>query len=258
LVEDESPLPAYPKLAKPPIREAIIEVRVRLGRRFEPAAFTRDEQIISEFSEVKKGKYQLLPFFEADGEGSISQASEPEEAHGFRLSSRDKRRILNLMGDQLSHHRLYLDETYEGWDRLKEAFERIWGIYRRTIQPAYVTGVRLRYINSMDFDLPIEMNDLTSAPPGMPQDFKDALVTGFLQKVAFNLPEAGQWAQVTQSTELGPERAQFALVLDISCAAALNLKVDDPGFWEAIEGLRREKNRLFFSWISPTMLERLK
>ncbi|RPH67390.1 MAG: TIGR04255 family protein [Burkholderiales bacterium] len=242
-------------LARPPIREAIIEIRS------EPCDLSR----VTAFRDAIAADFpRSQPFRLASAALRI-----PEERRGrpdldaaasqigWRCESADGREVALIRTDGFS---VATVGGYPGWEAFSERYLSLYADYRRCVAPLELERVGVRYVNeirlpiSPSFDFDDYLTAAPRAPAGFPQAFFD-----FLMQMTLPSGVDGTTVNVTQATDsAGRSEAELPLIIDIDvgtrrpCAA-------DPELAEqlahALAQMRDIKNRVFFGLITEELAE---
>jgi uncharacterized protein (TIGR04255 family) len=239
-------------LARPPIREAIIEINS------EPREFSRitefKDQVADRFPRCKPFRLSsvsfALPDHSGDGEGGSRQI-------GWRCESEDGSEVLLLRTDGFAIARL---AEYPGWDGFLARFSALWDPYQACVQPAEINRVSLRYVN--DLRLPIRgavdfsgyLTTLPRVPPGLP-----AACSDFLMQLTIPSGTDGVSVNVTQASDAnGRTDTELPVVIDIDVYSD-RLHDSDPRLSERLAGalteMREIKNRVFFGLITDRLAD---
>ncbi|RJQ20826.1 MAG: TIGR04255 family protein [Nitrospiraceae bacterium] len=240
----------YPILSKAPITEAVIDIRVKIREDL------RLEQIDSIYNAVsgqypdKKERYKWEGKLEFK-KGSPLLSNAAEAIDGYMFYSANQKQILQTRLDGFTFSRL---KPYETWESFRDEAHRLWQLYRDIVSPE-ITRVALRYINKMDFPLPVSDFGvyLTAAPivpKGLPQG-----VSSFLTRTVIHEPEIDAAAIITQSLEQVVNPGILPIIVDIDAFRQKSEGISEEDAWETFERLRHFKNRIFFNSITEKAKE---
>ena len=205
-------LKTYPTLSKPPIKEALIDIRVKLSSGFNVYHLnTLDGQIRDTYptkqeQTLSQVKFELRP----SAESSQSIITKPS---GFRYFSQNKDKIFQARLDGFTLNKL---SQYTTWEELRDEAKRLWLLYKAVASPEVITRVALRYINNLNIPAPIrDFGDYLAAPPVMPEDLPQGL-NSFLIRMNVHVPDFEGNAIITQALEPIPSEAtRIQVILDI-------------------------------------------
>ena len=249
-----------PNYDKPPITEAIIDLRVmpRPGASaLELAPLLRDS---SEEFPIR----QELPDYEAlqlpdDMRRAMGMPATPVLG-GFRYESESHQRVVQLRRDGFVFSFAGTPESlYPGWDSFSNESRSIWNEYQSAWKPQGVRRIALRYVNQ--FPLDSVKNSfptiLQSANPPRPQNMPQNMVlSGYTSQISLQYPDSGASAVINRA--LIPLRGIPNFVLDIDIFQdGLNIDASSEELWQRLERLREQKNDLFRAFITDDVEETL-
>lgn len=240
------------KLDKAPIREALIDFRVRFEKNPTRSQFEDIyEQIKSEYPKVDDIHNDSIEIKIGDGKSPIQ--SFEHSFCGFRCQSADGKFVVQLKNNGFTVSRL---APYHTWDELRSEAFRLWMIFIRTTQPKSVTRVAVRYINRIMVSLEDDVVDLddfflfgVKAPDELPQTYLSSLCQ---LKLADS--ESGAVANVNLTTQK-IEEGVLPVIFDIDVFLGGTHSPESEEQWKMLESLRELKNRIFFHSITQSTLE---
>ena len=236
----------HPHLAKAPIREALIDFRVRLA----PGSLQDTLRTLAE--ELKAHYPNVGPISQYQGqiqigdEGPVAIQKGPQLL-GYRLESEDGLHVAQIRIDGFTFSRL---APYESWDRMVDHAWVVWERYMGATHPLGIERIATRFINRIPLEASGQLDDVFSVPPRVPGGTIDALL--FRYQLA---PREGVTGIVTLATE---DSAEPSMVLDIDCFVRRSLPSDEDTLRRHLPQLRDAKNRIFFGSLTPAALERFK
>src|ERR1035437_6144070 len=134
-----------------PIREALIDIRVRLPEGTGMETLDRIfSKIQTEYPE-KKERRRWEQLFDLSG----TPASPKESLDGYICKSADGRQIAQIRLDGFTFNRL---PEYENWENLQREAERLWKIYSEIAGPESIMRIALRYINAINLPLSADLD----------------------------------------------------------------------------------------------------
>ena len=177
---------------------------------------------------------------------------------GYLFESSDKLQIVQFRLDGFTFSRL---RPYQTWESLRDEAQRLWGIYKESVNPIGASRLAVRYINQLDVALPANANEYFTKPPQTSSDASSG-IESFFSRMVVNHPE-GISSIVIQAFEKPENSVTTRLLLDIDVFKLTTLKIDDRKtweieerkIWEAFELLRQIKNKIFFSSITSKTKE---
>jgi len=233
-------------LKKAPIREAIIDLKVSPSidvESLEPLA-----EVLKESFPQQEIMQQSTFGFEVSST-AMRTSRTAGRIQGRRLTSKDGKHSVQFRVDGFTFSRL---PQYQTWETLRGHAEPLWQKYVQHSKPEDITRAAVRYINVMDFPIPIaDLRDYLSAPPSLPASLPQEL-GGFFSRVTVVHREINAAAFVTQALEssLG-NNVQVILDIDVFREAKnAEWKASDHGVWGELEKMRTFKNQIFFESIT--------
>ena len=240
-------------LARAPIVEAVIDVRVRTAPDLRVEVFEDLGELAADYP-----KRDELTQFEM---GFTKLPGKPPDAHqvdrgkiGFRHVSEDGKFIAQLRKDGFTFSRL---APYTRWEEIFAEASRLYRHYLQTAAAEEVHRIAVRYINRLP--LPEgDVNDFSpflTAPPPFPHEVP-AVMTGFLTQVQVQEPDSLIQATVTQTIQRGEVTPGFVpVILDLDVFEVGAFPLEPDRLLSRFEALRMAKNRLFFSSITERTAE---
>ena len=237
-------------LAKAPIVEALIDLRVQLPVPFD---VTRLNAIHEKTVERYPTKAMIRKFAGQIHltEQGASQKINMDEPYGNRYTSSDGVFVFQARTDGFTLSRL---KPYSDWDDLYSEAKRLWAIYAEVAGVELVTRVAVRYINRMEIPFPIsDFAEYLASPPIIPAALPQTL-SSFLMRFVMHDELNGISAIVTQALEESPSPI-VPIVLDIDVFKEGSYEGKSDECWTVLSTLRDFKNRVFFSSITDKTLE---
>lgn len=236
----------HPHLVNAPIREALIDFRVRLAPDSSPESLLAlTEELRAEYPNASP-IHQFQGAIQFSGEGPVSVQG-PPQLLGYRLESSDGRNVAQIRIDGFTFSRL---EPYESWDRMVEDAWVVWKMYLERSSPLGIERIATRFINRIVLPPSGQLAEVFSVPPEVPDGRIDSLL--FRYQLA---PTNGVTAIVSLATEEG---ADPSMILDIDCFVRRSLPTDEDGLHRQLRKLRDAKNRIFFRSLTTEAIERYK
>ena len=236
----------HPHLVNAPIREALIDFRVRLPSDFSSQTLLAlTQELYTKYPKVSpiqqfQGEIQL------SDEGPVS-VQKPPQLLGYRLESTDTLNVAQVRIDGFTFSRL---EPYESWDRMVEDGWIVWRKYLERASPLGVERIATRFINRIILPPSGQLAEVLSVPPVVPDGRIDSLLFRYQL-----VPANGVTAIVSLATEDGPDPS---VILDIDCFVRKSFPTDEEVLQRQLHMVRDAKNRIFFSSLTPEAIERFK
>ena len=242
-------------LARPPIREAIIEVKSELCE-FGNVNRFRD-RIASQFPICKPFRMASMAYQIPEGTHGADADESSIHQIGWRCESADGREVALVRTDGFSVARL---AGYPGWEGFVDRFLSLWTEYQSCVAPVEINRVGLRYINDVrlpiteSFDVDQYLTTAPKTPAGLPQAFVDFLVQmtipGGTDRTLVN---------VTQATDSNARtETELPVIIDIDVCSD-RIYPAEPGLASRVattlSDMRHIKNRVFFGLITETLAE---
>ena len=236
----------HPHLVNAPIREALIDFRVRLPPASSPETLLAlTDELRAEYPKVGP-IHQFQGAIQLSGDGPVTVQKGPQLL-GYRLESTDGRNIAQVRIDGFTFSRL---EPYESWDRMVEDAWTVWRRYLETSGPLSVERIATRFINRIVLPPSGQLAEVFSVPPVVPDGRIDSLL--FRYQLA---PTNGVTAIVSLATEDGPDPS---MILDIDCFVRKSSPTDEDGLQRQLRKVRDAKNRIFFRSLTTEAIEGFK
>lgn len=134
---------------RPPITEAIIDLRVELPEGFDASRLLKISQRLGgsypkvEAINAATGQIQLVPEM---------RASASSTHIGFSFRSHDGIYVCQTRTNGFTMSHL---SPYDKWDAFREETKHIWNFYRDQTNPIRINRVAVRYVNRIDIPLPL-------------------------------------------------------------------------------------------------------
>jgi uncharacterized protein (TIGR04255 family) len=239
---------SYPQLSRPPLREAIIDVRLRDEL---PMAFVDRLRALSVPGFEKVGELKVGGFKFEVASGRPSQASVvTDEVQGIRLQSADAARTLQYRRNGMT---LSVLKNYKAWEPFRDAAHELWQRFLGISGGGAVGRLAVRYINAIEVPIGANFDDYLTAAPRVPEPLPQ-LYTSFLQRIVIPFAEAEAYAIITEALEQ-PTESTVPTVLDIDVASNCAIDSLAPEIWDRLSRLRLIKNRIFFASLTARALE---
>ena len=242
----------HPNLGNAPIREALIDFRVRLGREVELDTLAH---LADSFGGDYPDRKPIHRFHGqiSFGEGGVVTSQEGGGLYGYRITSHDGLNVGQIRLDGFTFSRLM---PYRSWDSMIRDAWPIWDRYVSELQPAGVGRVATRFINVLRLPPRTTLDDVLTAPPQIPAGLPatcSALLFRYVTEATEDIA-----ATVSVATEPAGDPQSVSAVFDIDCYIHHEFSVTNremAGIKEALAKLRERKNNIFFRSITPEALE---
>jgi len=245
-------LEGHPTLTKAPIKEALIDIRVKLSSDFD---VKKIDSIYEKIKETYPGKEeQTVSQIQLERQPGKESFKSFTKINGYRYLSTNKDKIFQARLDGFTFNRL---PPYTIWEELRNEAKRLWLLYKDATSPEVITRVALRYINNLNIPMSMDFGDYLMAPPALPEGLPQGL-DGFLIRLNVHIPELEANAIITQALEPMPVKSdKIPVILDID---VFKEKTEAPGIeegeaWSLLERMRHFKNEVFFKFITEKLKE---
>ena len=232
----------FPKLARPPLSEALVDIRLReelpvsiLPKLVAPKSFPLSK-------EMRQGQFQV----KLTKDKPIQAEVLSEGALGRRYEREDGSEVIQLRRNGLTYSVL---KNYPGWEVLRDAARRAWQDFLTVTGPVNVSRVATRYINQISIPVGTDYDSYLTAAPRIPKSIPP-IVTSFIQRVLVPFEEESATAIITQALEV-PAPA----VLDIDVFSECSLDGSSGEIWSKLDRLRNVADRIFFSSLTEKVLK---
>ena len=241
------PQPAY---KKPPIIEAVIAMHF---------SAPLEMKWIDAFARKRKARFSSsedLIKMSALFNAQTHQTASNMKKIGRKLISVDNTSVIIIMPDQLAISHL---APYTDWDMLCGEAREHWNVLAKIAKHKALSHVSTRYINRID--IPVDINgsvDLhkyfnagLSLPP-----YVQAMALQTFHVNCSLLHASEQYKYVLQfSSTPSPLIDHVSFTIDIDVATTGPMLVNEDKMWDLIGSLRKHKNDLFESCITPETKE---
>lgn len=242
------------RLERPPITEALVDLRAAPRRPLDAAALRRLKEIVGDrFPKVTQRNALGL---EVDVRGAIPTVDRKVNGlRGFFFESADGRDIAQFRVDGFTYNRL---KPYEGGDQLVERALELWSTYVSVADPQGVARIAMRYINHVQLPPEGDFDEYLTAAPPPPQGLAGA-IGSFLSRVTVIDTPTSRQAIVTQSAEPAPDGKAYRLLIDVDAAQVsssdIGLRTERESVRDSLLMLRETKNTAFFGAVTEKTLE---
>jgi uncharacterized protein (TIGR04255 family) len=235
-----------PHLPNAPIAEAVLDIQVQLPASVRLGHLEAMHRGIRDRYPNRRTRHRVEVDIKLEGAVPITTPKED----GYLFQSRDGRRIAQARLDGFSFSQL---KPYETWEVFRDEARDLWARYLDIGRPDQIKRIALRYINRMELPLPItDFKEYVRTAPEIAPDVPQG-VQNFFLRLEIPYPE-GALAIVTETIQSAGDPAAaktLPLILDIDVIRVEDFAAPFTDIWEKLETLRRIKNDIFFSTITP-------
>src|SRR5258708_26647707 len=171
----ELPEREFPKLTRPPLREVLVDIRLR--EELPASVLAKVEAAPKDFPVRKKMKHGQLQFQVEENKPFAAKVL-TEEALGVRHEREDGSEVVQLRRNGFTYSIL---KNYRGWEILKEATRDMWRVFLLASGPVNINRLATRYINAIEIPLGADYDEYLTTAPRIPK-YVPPIVTSFIQR----------------------------------------------------------------------------
>lgn len=237
-------------LSRPPITEALIDLRTAVDSAIDAARLQGLRTALqADYPNVEE-RHQVQAQFRFQDGGLVLPPAE-NLFHGLFFRTTDGLRIAQFRRDGFTLNQL---APYANADVLIAEALRLWHLYRDAVQPAAISRVACRYINSLR--LPYGPRDdfrrFLTAAPNVPAEAPQS-VSSFLSRVMAH--EGDDVVILTHKLEDAIPGEPIPVTLDIDVFRPGAFSAEGQELLGILERLRQLKNRVFFASLTDEAVE---
>jgi len=234
----------YPNLSRPPLREALIDIRLTetLAPSFIDKLRIRDFGGFTRIRDVKLGGFKFEVAQDKPPQATVTS----DVVLGARFESEDKSQVVLARRDGMTFS---IVSKYRNWEHIRSTAHEFWRLFLDLTGPVEVGRLAVRYINVIDVPLGEDFDNYLTASPRVPAGLPQ-LMGNFFQRVEVPFAEQNATAIVTQALE-----PPTTVVLDIDVINQDGMDGASPGIWDKLDTLRNLKNRIFFSSVTTRAVD---
>lgn len=234
-----------------PITEALLDIRVQLPEQVDLAQLATIQDLIKDQYPSRNERM----FWQSNlqiAQGDLRISPPTGGPVGYAFTSRDGKQIIQVRKDGFSFSRL---KPYEDWISLRDEAQRLWQYYRHIASPVSITRLALRYINRIEFPLPLrDFKDYILTVPEIAPSLPQGLANFFMQLI-IPMP-LNAVAVVTETVDVTQNQSSvYPFIFDIDVFREAVFDIDSAEVWEIFEQLRMLKNDIFFQSITERTKE---
>jgi uncharacterized protein (TIGR04255 family) len=239
----------YPHLSRPPLREALIDIRLsdQLPVSFLDRLRALSLAGLSNVGEIKEGGFKL----EIAKDRPVQATITSDQILGMRFQTADASQVLQYRRNGITFSIL---KNYQTWEDIRDLARTFWQQFLSISGTVNVNRLAVRYVNAIEVPLAGgDFDEYLTAGPRIPNDLPQQL-TSFLLRVVIPFTDVNAHAIITQALE-PPTETSFPAILDIDAIGQCSLNGADSEVWNRLEQLRIIKNRIFFASVTAKALE---
>lgn len=245
---------------KPPVSEALIDIRV------DPLPVAQlsviknlHEKLISEYP-TQQPQQSWQGMWEIS-ETTVSTSQKAFGVTGYSFEAQDKRRVVQYRLDGFTCNFLKSEasDAWVGWKELRSEARRTWDLYANALGVQEVTRVAVRYINKIV--VPghlVELREYLTTPPSVPKDLEYQVLSNFLSRVTFVIPDLHASATITQAPVGELHLDAVVILLDIDIVRSRRVPSTSEALWQTLDRFREIKNSIFEKSLEPRAKELFK
>jgi uncharacterized protein (TIGR04255 family) len=238
--------------ARPPITEAVIEVRFGSGA--EPRMLTRFLRSVARQYPTAEQTYEISAQIRIAGAGTDPEVRPEQKFTGYKLTGEDAADLILLGFDKISAIRM---APYYGWENFAEKFKKNYEILRKICGHRSIVRVATRYVNRLDIPadsgVRIRTEDYLLLEPRVPNIIPQ--VNHFFSSFTGIVSEIEGQVNINSGTVISPLIDHVSLLLDIDLFKEQNLPQRDGDMWGLLTSLRERKNILFEAFVTDRARE---
>ena len=232
-----------PKYKRPPITEAVVEVRVE-----GPIPMETIERVRDRLRQFYPAPEQMLIETNFELRGTEARTFTPTPA-GFRMTAGDGASLVSVGPHSIGTSTL---PPYEGWEAFIATAQRNWEIWKKLIGWMKIVRIGVRYLNRID--IPSISNTLNI----------DDYLTFTIKGPPLDLPPMNSFA-INETRPLGEDDCDLilnaglvpsplvktlSLLLDVDISRSVDLPQNDEALWALVNRMRDHKNLIFEACIT--------
>jgi uncharacterized protein (TIGR04255 family) len=235
-------------LPRPPITEALVDIRAKVAR--SPEEFQEFAKTFKDRFPKIQTKHGLRAELRVEQGRLLPPATELLSFEGVRVESEDGTLIVQFRPDGFTLNNL---RTYVGGDALISDAIRYWSEFAKQMEPTDISRAAFRYINALN--LPLNEGDTVAkflaATPPLPIELKGTVkgVSEFLCRTVSHTSDTTVLAitQRFRATETTPD-----VIIDIDVSENRAFSGDVVELQKTLEALRVLRNQAFFALLTES------
>ena len=228
-----------------PLTEAVIDLRVKLPKEVQLETLASIQSAREEDYPTRQNRIAVEGQFTTDLNAPPATASRTHI--GYSFTSVDKRQVVQARLDGFTFSRL---APYENWESFRDEARQWWDIYRTMVKPEEVVRVAVRYINRLDFPLPLKdfadyLRTVPEVSPELPQ-----LLSNYFMQLQIPQEDLKGMLILNQTIVPPPDADVVSILLDIDLFREDDIPDKENEMWQFFEQLRIRKNEVFEACIT--------
>jgi uncharacterized protein (TIGR04255 family) len=244
----------FPHLSHPPIVEAAIHWQARAQIPLEPEVLRSVlAQKLPEFRSCEPLHHIEMMATMSNEEGAIPQIQHLKGWYGYRLTSGDRRYIVQFTRDGVVFSRT---QGYEDWERFTAAAKPVWLTFVEIAAPVEIQRLGVRFINQLPAATLATLEQFLCEPPTCPQNLS---LKEFVYQSTFMVLDHPYEIRVIKMVQPSlPGLPQSSgLFLDCDVFTTKPIACDEPVVDGALAKMRWLKNKIFFTLLTDQAVQSL-
>jgi uncharacterized protein (TIGR04255 family) len=240
-------------LSKAPIKEAVIEIRGRASVSWNDETLrSKLKTELPDYPKQQSGRAQII---ELTPQKEQKVTTQDLGWQGLTLTSKGEKYIAKYHINLFSLSRLH---PYEDWNCFINEAKRLWEIHFKLARPLEIQRLGVRFINRIQLSHEnIQLEDyfigFSSDIPAIKLN-----INGFLHHDIFSLPGFPYMMNIIKTIQPKTASQDPALILDIDVYTQQPFEPKREMIDQKLLDLHWLKNKIFFSSITPKLIEQLK
>lgn len=236
-----------PQYKRPPITEAVIEVR------FEPQlAHHEVEELKARFHSDYPSSEERAQLLGLEVKLRQREARLDELSSGYKLASADQADVVLVLSTSFACSRL---APYVGWDAFRTRAKENWQTWKSTVGDREIQRLGVRYINRIDIPVMAEELRVGDYLNVYPEENMMPFLDSYAMQLVGSLGEDDCRLVVSSRTERSPLVDHASVVLDVDVSREADVPQNDQELWALIDRIRTYKNRVFEAGITDKARE---
>lgn len=244
---------SFSRLLKPPIAEAILDLRCGVGVEWHQERLKADWQAqLPDYPRVEPQRAFATHWRWEAGQRPEQQVADLDWT-GLLFRSPDRPQVVQFQRNGFVFSRL---APYSGWDAFQTEALRLWRIYAEQTSPTAIQRIGLRFINRIacpctGFHLEDYLHDSPVPVPSLALR-RDA----FLHQDTLGIPESDYSVNLVRTLQTAQATLdRIPLLLDLDVFTRAPVEPREENLCSRLGEMRWLKNKPFFGMITPKTME---
>ena len=230
-----------PQYKRPPITEAVIEIRLE---------DSLSKKVVEKIRSRLKKNYESsekISYIEVMLDPRKKELKKiPEEFEGYKLTSKDQTDVVQIRPNAMACSRL---APYNGWENFEPWARGNWGIWRKTAKHTKIKRIGVRYLNRIDIPFrkgdKIDVEDYLTIFPEYPEPNLLTSFTKYTMQIMGSFSTEGFYLIINTNVVRSPLIDHLSIVLDLDLSPQEEVPQKNDKVWEMINQMRDYKNNAF-------------